>query len=240
VSAKSSTPDYDFSEYKGIDYNNTIYYPASELVGQREVTVAIECNGNCTSELEYYYIAKDGYVMVNETNTKFDVRIGESDGFFLVYNISSVNGQIPTTFLSVTSSGIEDFEPFLVYGESTENPLIKMEKMLQQCIKIAQKVERESLDIKKAEYMQDKIGNVYEGIISGVTAFGLFVELENTVEGLIRFDNLGDEFYIYDDKHKQLIGEHTKETYKIGDKITIRVIEANKLLRKVAFERYDE
>ena len=129
VSAKSSTPDYDFSEYKGIDYNNTIYYPASELAGQREVTVAIECNGHCKSELEYYYIAKDGYVMVNETNTKFDVRIGESDGFFLVYNISSVNGQIPTTLLSVTSSGIEDFEPFLVYGESTENPLIKMEKM---------------------------------------------------------------------------------------------------------------
>ena len=79
---------------------------------------------------------------------------------------------------------------------------------------------------------------MYEGIISGVTAFGLFVELENTVEGLIRFDNLGDEFYIYDDERKQLIGEHTKETYKIGDKITIRVIEANKLLRKVAFEKY--
>jgi len=104
--------------------------------------------------------------------------------------------------------------------------------------KIAQKVERESLDIKKAEYMQDKIGNVYNGIISGVTAFGLFVELENTVEGLIRFDNLGDEFYIYDDERKMLIGEHSKETYKIGDKITVRVIEANKVLRKVAFEKY--
>ena len=106
--------------------------------------------------------------------------------------------------------------------------------------KIAQKVERESLDIKKAEYMQDKIGNVYEGIISGVTAFGLFVELENTVEGLIRFDNLGDEFYIYDDERKRLIGEHSKETYKIGDKITVRVIEANKILRKIAFEKYEE
>jgi len=106
--------------------------------------------------------------------------------------------------------------------------------------KIAQKVERESLDIKKAEYMQDKIGNIYEGIISGVTAFGLFVELANTVEGLIRFDNLGDEFYIYDDERKRLIGEHSKETYKIGDKITVRVIEANKLLRKVAFEKYEK
>ena len=129
VSAKSSTPDYDYSEYKGIDYNNTIYYPASELVGQREVTVAIECNGNCTSELEYFYIEKDGFVMVNETNTKFDVRIGESNGFFLVYNISNVGDKVPKTLLTVTSSGIEDFEPFLVYGESTENPLIKMEKM---------------------------------------------------------------------------------------------------------------
>ena len=55
--------------------------------------------------------------------------------------------------------------------------------------KIAQKVERDSVDIKKAEFMQDKIGEEYEGIVSSITSFGMFVELDNTVEGLIRFEN---------------------------------------------------
>ena len=95
--------------------------------------------------------------------------------------------------------------------------------------KIAQKAQRDSLDLKKAEYMQDKIGNIYEGIISSVTNFGIFVELQNTVEGLIRFENLGEkEYFIYDDEHKHLIGEKTKKIYKLGDKIKIQVIEANK------------
>ena len=107
--------------------------------------------------------------------------------------------------------------------------------------KIATKVERESVDIKMAEVMQNKIGEIYDGIISNITSFGVFVELENTVEGLIRFENLGNnEYYIYDDEHKYLIGERTKDTLKVGDKIKIRVIEANKLLRRVSFERYKE
>ena len=89
------------------------------------------------------------------------------------------------------------------------------------------------------EYMENKIGEVYEGIVSGVTQFGIFVELENTVEGLIRFENLGNEYFIYDDSHKQLIGENTNTVYKMGDKITIQVIEANKLLKRVAFAKYD-
>ena len=102
---------------------------------------------------------------------------------------------------------------------------------------IATKVERESEDIKKAEYMEGKIGEEYEGIISSVTSFGIFVELENTVEGLIRFDDLGDEYFIYDEERKILIGEHTKITYKIGDKINIRVKDASKLMRTVDFEK---
>ena len=88
--------------------------------------------------------------------------------------------------------------------------------------------------------MENKIGEVYEGIISGVTSFGLFVELENTIEGLIRFENLGNEYFEYDDMHKQLIGEHTRKVYKMGDRITVQVIEASKNLRKVAFARYEE
>ena len=106
--------------------------------------------------------------------------------------------------------------------------------------KIATQVERDSVDIKKAEFMSKKIGEQYEGIISGVTQFGVFVELENTVEGLIRFENLGDEYYEYDADHKILIGERSKETFKIGDKINIEVIYANKQEKRISFKRIPE
>lgn len=102
--------------------------------------------------------------------------------------------------------------------------------------KIATKVEREAEDLKKAEYMEKRIGEEYEGIVSSVTSFGIFVELENTVEGLIRFEDLGDEYFIYDENRKRLIGERTNKTYKIGDKITIRVKNASKLLKQIDFE----
>ena len=84
--------------------------------------------------------------------------------------------------------------------------------------------------------MEDKIGNEYDGIVSSITSFGMFVELENTVEGLIRFENLGDEYFIYDEERKRLIGERTNTTYKIGDKVKIRVAKASKLLRQIDFE----
>lgn len=103
--------------------------------------------------------------------------------------------------------------------------------------RVAVAVEREAEDIKKAEYMQDKIGQEYEGIVSSVTSFGIFVELENTIEGLVRFENLGNDFYIYDEEKRRLIGERTKEILKIGDKIKVKVIEANKWQRRIAFAR---
>ena len=103
--------------------------------------------------------------------------------------------------------------------------------------KIATKVERDSIDIKMAEYMQDRIGEEYEGMVSSVTSFGIFVELDNTVEGLIRFENLGDEYFEYDEEHKQLIGEKTGITYKIGDRVKIKVINANKETRQIDFEK---
>ena len=120
--------------------------------------------------------------------------------------------------------------------ENYYNKATKYAKTSSEREKVAQKVERDSVNIKKAEYMQSKIGEEYVGIISNITSFGIFVELENTVEGLIRFENLGDEYFIYDEEHKSLTGEKTGFMYKIGDNINIRVIEANKELRKVAFE----
>ena len=108
-----------------------------------------------------------------------------------------------------------------------------------ECEKIAQKVERDAEDIKKAEYMQNKIGEEYDGIISSITSFGVFVELENTVEGLIRFENLGNEYFIYDEDNKTLTGEKTKKMYHIGDKIKIRVISADKQTRRIDFENLE-
>ena len=114
---------------------------------------------------------------------------------------------------------------------------IKYADSSSECEKQATKAEREAEDVKKAEFMEDKIGEEYDGIISSVTAFGMFVELENTVEGLIRFENMGSrEYYIYDDTRKMLIGEITNKVFKIGDKVRIRVIEANKQLKKINFE----
>ncbi len=115
----------------------------------------------------------------------------------------------------------------------------RAEKRAENCSereRTATKVEREAEDIKKAEFMENKIGEEYEGIISSVTNFGIFVELDNTIEGLIRYENLGDEYFIYDEERRQAIGEKTNTTYKIGDKVKIRVADANKLLRKIDFE----
>lgn len=75
------------------------------------------------------------------------------------------------------------------------------------------------------------------GIISSVTEFGVFVELENTVEGMVRFENLGNDYYIYQEETKTLLAQNSKETFTIGDKMKVRLIEANKLSRRISFER---
>ena len=115
----------------------------------------------------------------------------------------------------------------------------RAEKKAENCSereRVATKVEREAEDIKKAEFMESKIGEEYEGIVSSVTNFGIFVELDNTVEGLIRYEKLGDEYFIYNEETRQAIGENSGKVYKIGDKVKIRVTYANKLMRQIDFE----
>ena len=126
------------------------------------------------------------------------------------------------------------------YEEIEKELAVKYAETSSEREKTAQKAERDSIDMKKAEYMEDKIGEEYEGIVSGVTEFGLFVELENTVEGLIRFEDLGNEYFEYDEIHKQLIGEQTRTTYKLGDKIKVQVIDANKTSRRIRFKNVSE
>lgn len=115
----------------------------------------------------------------------------------------------------------------------------RAEKRAENCSereRVATKVEREAEDIKKAEFMESKIGEEYEGIVSSVTNFGIFVELDNTVEGLIRYEKLGDEYFIYNEEKRQAIGEHTGKVYQIGDKVKIRVANASKLMKQIDFE----
>ncbi len=99
----------------------------------------------------------------------------------------------------------------------------------------AQEAERDTDDLKKAEFMQDKVGEVFDGIISGVTSFGMFVALENTVEGLVRMSDLVDDYYIYDEAHYCLIGDFSKKVYKIGDEVKVRLVRADVSTRKIDF-----
>ena len=89
--------------------------------------------------------------------------------------------------------------------------------------RLADEVERDTEKIRIAEFMSDKIGQEYEGVVSGVTNFGVFVELENTVEGLVHISNMVDDYYIYDDEKKELFGQGSHKTYKIGDRVKVRV-----------------
>ena len=125
----------------------------------------------------------------------------------------------------------------------TNKKIAKYRKQAEEYAKIsserertAQSAEREAESMKMAEYMEDKIGEQYDAIISSITSFGMFVELENTIEGLVRFENMDDDYYIYDEEHNKLIGEKKKKEYKIGDKIKVEVVEASKILRRVSFK----
>ena len=103
-----------------------------------------------------------------------------------------------------------------------------------------EEAERDLYEIKKCEFMQKHVGEIYDGSISGVTSFGIFVELENTVEGLIRLDNMKDDYYVYDENCMRLIGKRTNKIFKLGDKVKVKVVSANKLLRRIDFELIDD
>jgi ribonuclease R len=113
-----------------------------------------------------------------------------------------------------------------------------IESIAEQCSireRAADEAERAVEDLKKAEYMKDRIGEEYDGIISNVTSFGMFVELDNTIEGLVHISNIEDDYYQYDEVHHMLIGERLKKTYRIGDNARIRVLNADIANRTIDF-----
>lgn len=99
----------------------------------------------------------------------------------------------------------------------------------------ADEAERETVKLKKCEYMASHIGEAYDGVISGVTNWGLYVELPNTVEGLIRVSDLNDDYYHFDEEHYELYGEMTKKVYKLGQPVRVVVAATDKLARTIDF-----
>lgn len=100
--------------------------------------------------------------------------------------------------------------------------------------------ERDVEKMKKAEYMENHIGEVYHGVISGVMDFGFFVELDNTIEGLVRLDSLGGDYYIYNRELSAILGKNSKKMYMYGDSVTVEVIAASKETSQVDFRLVSE
>lgn len=100
----------------------------------------------------------------------------------------------------------------------------------------ADEAERETEKMKKVEYMQERTGEKFDGVISGITGWGLYVELPNTIEGLIHISALKDDYYYYDEDAYELVGEHTNKRYKLGEKIRVRVTGTDKIQRTIDFE----
>jgi ribonuclease R len=105
--------------------------------------------------------------------------------------------------------------------------------------RLAVEAERDVEALKKAEFMMDKVGEEFNGIISSVTSFGMFVELENTVEGLIRLSDLTDDYYHHHELQHSLIGERTSKVYRIGDEVKVRVARVSMEEHTIDFEMVD-
>jgi ribonuclease R len=132
---------------------------------------------------------------------------------------------------------------YLIEGKLDETTREKWNARLPEIAQHSSKMERRSVDaeretdeLKKAEYMEDKIGEEYDGIISSVTNFGMFVELPNTIEGLVHVSYMTDDYYRFDERHFAMIGERTGNVFRIGDEITVRVVKVNKDERSIDFE----
>ncbi|MFD2208361.1 ribonuclease R [Virgibacillus halophilus] len=132
---------------------------------------------------------------------------------------------------------------YLVNGKLDNNTLKSWKDKLPEIAKHTSEMERRAVDaerdtddLKKAEFMKDKVGEVFTGVISSVTSFGMFVELENTIEGLVHVSYLTDDYYHFDEKHYSLIGERTKKIYRIGDEVKVKVVGVNVDEHVVDFE----
>ena len=131
---------------------------------------------------------------------------------------------------------------WILDGEMTEKKQKSLKKVMpdvaKQCSvreRTAEDAERATDDLKKAEYMADKIGMEYEGIISSLTSWGIYVELPNTVEGMVPLQSLEDDFYIYDEENMIIYGERYNKKYMLGQKVNIIVAKVDVELKNIDF-----
>lgn len=132
-------------------------------------------------------------------------------------------------------------------GRLSDDRMAHYEKILQEVAtqssemeRRAEEAERESVKLKKVEYMQDRIGEEFEGVISGITKWGAYVELPNTIEGLVHVVNMKDDHYEYREEQYELVGEHFRNVYKLGQRVRVRVLGADWLQRTIDFEFCEE
>ena len=104
----------------------------------------------------------------------------------------------------------------------------------------ADEAERDTDKLKMVEYMEKHEGEVFEGVVSSITNWGMYVELPNTVEGMVRITNIKDDYYYYDEEHYELVGETTKRTFKLGQKLKVVVAGTDRLQRQIDFELFEE
>ena len=124
--------------------------------------------------------------------------------------------------------------------EHYETILPEVTKQASERERRAEEAERETVKLKKVEYMASHIGEVESGIISSITGWGMYVELDNTVEGLVHVVNMTDDHYDYVKERHEMVGLRTGKTYKLGQRIFVRVIGADRVLRTIDFEIADE
>lgn len=132
-------------------------------------------------------------------------------------------------------------------GRMNENKINHYEKILPEIAKQssamerrADEAERETEKLKKVEYMSEHIGESFEGVISGIMNWGMYVELPNTIEGLIHITNLKDDYYYYNEGTYEMVGERTRRVFKLGEQVVVRVLGVDKYQRTIDFELDDE
>ncbi|MBR5794213.1 MAG: ribonuclease R [Anaerotignum sp.] len=135
----------------------------------------------------------------------------------------------------------------MLHGELDEKSSAKyrqkMPEWAKHCSKqerVAEDAERDTDTLKKVEFMADKIGEIYEGIISGVTGWGIYVELPNTIEGMVALNQLDDDFYEFDDKNMLVYGKRTKKTYRLGDRVLVYVAKVDRMMGTIDFMFEDD
>ena len=124
--------------------------------------------------------------------------------------------------------------------EKLKSKAAKLAIVTSDCEKTATEVERDFDDLFMAKYIAKHLGDEYDGVISSITAFGMYVKLDNTVEGLVSLTNLEDDYYIYNEKTMLLIGERTGKKYEIGQKVKVKVIRSSIELRQIDFMLVEE